>query len=470
MAQTHFTALSLSPLILTLLLQITPSSSHEQRFQSLDVSSSLHQALQVFSATTTNQQLLLTNFNSSSSSPDSLSFSLHPRSFFPHHHNNNYTSLTLSRLSRDQARVNSILSSSVRRPEQLQSPIISGIRQGSGEYFARVGVGRPAKDFFLAIDTGSDVSWLQCNPCSDCYQQTDPIYDPSASSTYNPLSCDSQQCNALQISACRTDTCLYQVSYGDGSYTVGDFATDTISFGSSGSVPGVAFGCGHDNEGLFSGAAGLLGLGGGKLSLPSQIRATSFSYCLVNRDSSSSSTLEFNSARPADSVLAPLLRNSLISTYRYVGLTGIYVGGRPVQIPPSLFDIGADGKGGVIVDSGTAVTRLRTEVYNSVRDAFASMTQNLPSAGGFALFDTCYDLSSMSTVRVPTMSFQFSGGKTLALPPGNYLIPVDGRGKFCFAFAGTSGRLSIIGNVQQQGTRVSYDLANKYVSFSPNKC
>ncbi|KAI3454916.1 hypothetical protein Pfo_011579 [Paulownia fortunei] len=487
MAQIQITAAPVTCLIFSLILITSSSSSHDQHFQVLDVSASLQQTRLVFSpnlaqvSPATIQQLL--HFKNSSA--DSLSLTLHPRSSLPlDYYNDNYTSLTLSRLARDEARVQSLLSrhsralsrhsrsdfKPVRLPEQLQSPVISGIRQGSGEYFARIGVGRPAKEFYMVIDSGSDVSWLQCNPCSDCYQQSDPIYNPSASSTYKPLTCNSQQCTSLEVSACRIDSCLYQVSYGDGSYTVGNFATETISFGSSGSVPNVALGCGHDNEGLFSGAAGLLGLGGGSLSLPSQIKATSFSYCLVNRDSSSSSTLEFNSAQPADSVLAPLLRNSFISTYHFVGFTGISVGGRPVQIPQYLFEIGRDGRGGVIVDSGTAVTRFRTEVYNLVRDAFASMTQNLPSAGGFSLFDTCYDLSSMARVRVPTVSFQFSGGKTLALPPSNYLIPVDNVGKFCLAFAGTSGSLSIIGNVQQQGTRVSYNLANKYIGFSPNKC
>ncbi|GFQ07329.1 protein aspartic protease in guard cell 1 [Phtheirospermum japonicum] len=305
----------------------------------------------------------------------------------------------------------------------------------------------------MVIDSGSDISWLQCNPCSDCYHQSDPVFDPSASSTYKPLLCNSRECKSLQDSACRADACLYQVSYGDGSYTFGNFATETISFGWSGSLPNVALGCGHDNEGFFASAA-----------------ATSFSYCLVNRDSSSSSTLDFNSAQPADSVLAPLLSNPFINTFRYVDLTGISVGGRPVQIPPYLFEIGRDGSGGVIIDSGTAVTRFRTEVYDLFRGAFASMTRNLPLAPGFSLFDTCYDLSTMARVTVPTVSFQFSGGKMLPLPPSNYLIPVDNAGKFCFAFAGVSDAMSIIGNVQQQGIRVTYNLANKYIAFSPNKC
>lgn len=460
------------------------SSKHNGRFQVLDVSASLLRARQVFSS----EKPAADAVNLQSLGNSSFSLTLRSRSSLLrlyHRTLKNYTSLTLSRLARDEARVQSLLSrhslsisgfstsdlEPLFEPDRLESPVTSGISQGSGEYFARVGLGSPAKEIYMVIDTGSDISWLQCQPCTDCYQQTGPIYNPSSSSTYRKLTCDSHQCTSLQVSACRTDTCLYQVSYGDGSYTVGDFVTETMSFG-GGSVSDVALGCGHDNEGLFVAADGLLGLGGGSLSLASQIRATSFSYCLVHRDSSASSTLEFNAAQPSDSVLAPLLKNSLISTYHFVGLTGIIVGGHPVDIPASTFEIGGDGKGGVIVDSGTAVTRLRTEAYNAMRDAFVAMSsQNLPSpTTGFALFDTCYDLSSKTSVSVPTVSLQFAGGRNLRLPPSNYLIPVDDAGKFCFAFAPSSGSLSIIGNVQQQGTRVSYDLANKIVGFSPNKC
>lgn len=403
----------------------------------------------------------------------------------PHHRN--YSVLTLDRLNRDAARVNSINSrlqlalhnfthSDLKpvqtefQPEDLQSPVTSGVSQGSGEYFARFGVGQPAKEYYMVIDTGSDISWLQCQPCTDCYQQTDPIFDPSTSSSYRPLTCGSPQCSALEVKSCGRAGCLYEVSYGDGSYTIGDFATETLSFGNSGAVNSVAIGCGHDNEGLFTGSAGIIGLGGGSLSLPSQVKASSFSYCLVNRDSSSASTLEFNSAPPSDSVVASMVKNPKIDVYFYVELTGISVGGQKLSIPPSLFQVDGNGRGGIIVDSGTAITRLQTQAYNALRDTFAKYTTNLPSAGSFALFDTCYDLSSMSRVSVPTVAFEFSGGKTLQLKPTNYLIPVDSSGKFCLAFAPTSSALSIIGNVQQQGTRVSFDLANRAIGFSPNKC
>lgn len=460
----------------------------------LDVFASLQQAQAVLNFNpqtlqTSDQQQQLEEEVQTLTYPNASYFSvqLHPRGRLYKTPHKDYKTLVLSRLKRDTARVNSLTTKlqlalhgvkksdllpvqTELQPEDLSTPIVSGVSQGSGEYFSRIGVGKPSKPFYMVLDTGSDVNWLQCQPCSDCYQQSDPIFNPSDSASYNPLSCASSQCSSLDVSACRSNKCLYQVSYGDGSFTVGDFVTETLSFGNSGSINTIALGCGHDNEGLFVGAAGLLGLGGGSLSLPSQTKASSFSYCLVDRDSGRSSTLEFNSAPPADSVTTSLLKNSKLDTFYYVGLAGMSVGGQAVSIPSSLFQLDASGNGGIIVDSGTAITRLQTQAYNSLRDAFVKLTQHLPSASGVALFDTCYDLSSLRSVNVPTVSFKFSDGKSLQLPAKNYLIPVDSSGTFCFAFAPTTSSLSIVGNVQQQGTRVSFDLANSKVAFSPNKC
>lgn len=462
-----------------------PPLEEEKNYKTtlLDVSASMRKTLDVFSPESA--QLQQQSFSPSSSS---LSFQLHSRSSIHSAQYSDYKSLTLARLGRDSARVKSIqtkldlaisgIAETDLKPdgdvmleeEALQGPVISGTSQGSGEYFSRVGIGRPPSQVYMVLDTGSDVNWLQCAPCADCYQQTDPIYEPSSSTSFSPLACETKQCKSLDTSMCRNGTCLYEVSYGDGSYTVGDLVTETVTFGDSASVSNIAIGCGHNNEGLFVGAAGLIGLGAGALSFPSQINASSFSYCLVDRDSDSASTLEFNSVTPPNAVTAPLLRNSKLDTFYYADLTGLSVSGESLSFPPSALHLDDNGDGGVIVDSGTAVTRLQTEAYNALRDAFVKGTKNLPSAKGVALFDTCFDLSSMKSVEVPTVSFHFSNGKALALPAKNYLIPVDSAGTFCFAFAPTSSSLSIIGNVQQQETRVSFDLANSLIGFSPSSC
>jgi len=240
-------------------------------------------------------------------------------------------------------------------------------------------------------------------------------------------------------------------------------------------VARVAVGCGHDNEGLFVGAAGLLGLGRGKLSFPSQTGRRfnrKFSYCLVDRSASSrpSSVVFGDSAVSRTARFTSLLVNPKLDTFYYLELLGISVGGLRVPgISASLFKLDPSGNGGVIIDSGTSVTRLTRPAYIALRDAFRAGASNLKRGPEFSLFDTCFDLSGKTEVKVPTVVLHFRGAD-LSLPATNYLIPVDTDGSFCFAFAGTLSGLSILGNIQQQGFRVVYDLAGSRIGFAPRGC
>ncbi|KAA0048886.1 hypothetical protein IC582_012172 [Cucumis melo] len=387
------------------------------------------------------------------------------------------------RLQRDAIRVKKLsslgaTSRNLSRPSGttgFSSSVISGLAQGSGEYFTRIGVGTPPKYVYMVLDTGSDIVWLQCAPCKNCYSQTDPVFNPVKSGSFAKVLCRTPLCRRLESPGCnQRQTCLYQVSYGDGSYTTGEFVTETLTFRRT-KVEQVALGCGHDNEGLFVGAAGLLGLGRGGLSFPSQAGRTfnqKFSYCLVDRSASSkpSSVVFGNSAVSRTARFTPLLTNPRLDTFYYVELLGISVGGTPVSgISSSHFKLDRTGNGGVIIDCGTSVTRLNKPAYIALRDAFRAGASSLKSAPEFSLFDTCYDLSGKTTVKVPTVVLHFRGAD-VSLPASNYLIPVDGSGRFCFAFAGTTSGLSIIGNIQQQGFRVVYDLASSRVGFSPRGC
>ncbi|CAL4909839.1 unnamed protein product [Urochloa decumbens] len=371
------------------------------------------------------------------------------------------------------------------------APVVSGLSQGSGEYFAQVGVGTPPTPALLVLDTGSDVVWLQCAPCRHCYAQSGKVFDPRGSRSYAAVPCAAPLCRRLDSGGCnrRRGSCLYQVAYGDGSVTAGDLATETLSFARGARVPRVAIGCGHDNEGLFVAAAGLLGLGRGRLSLPTQVARRyghSFSYCLIDRTSSlkpsstRSSTLTFGAATATATARAsftPMVRNPRMSTFYYVRVVGFSVGGarvrgvseRDLRLDP------ATGRGGVILDSGTSVTRLARPVYKALREAFRAAAAATggglrPSPGGFSLFDTCYDLGGRRVVKVPTLSVHLAGGAAVALPPENYLIPVDTRGTFCFALAGTDGAVSILGNIQQQGFRVVFDGDAQRVGLVPKSC
>ncbi|CAL2232862.1 unnamed protein product [Prunus armeniaca] len=372
------------------------------------------------------------------------------------------------------------------------SEVVSGMEQGSGEYFVRIGVGSPPRSQYIVIDSGSDIVWVQCQPCSQCYHQSDPIFDPAHSASYMGVSCSSSVCGHLQNPGCHAGRCRYEASYGDGSYTEGTLALETLTLGST-LIQNVAIGCGHMNRGMFVGAAGLLGLGGGPMSFVGQLAGQTggaFTYCLVSRgrrsgtgsdtdDAAAASELggggggsiEFGrEAMPVGAAWVPLIRNPRAPSFYFVGLAGLGVGGMRVPISEDIF---GQSEGGVVMDTGTAVTRFPTVAYEAFRDSFVQQTANLPRlSSGVSIFDTCYDLNGFVSVRVPTVSFYFSGagGPILTLPASNFLIPVDDKGSFCFAFAPSPSGLSIIGNIQQEGIQISFDGANGFVGFGPNVC
>ncbi|CAA7397473.1 unnamed protein product [Spirodela intermedia] len=438
--------------------------------------------------------------------PDSFRLRLHHWDSLLAAANSTPEALFRLRLERDSARV-SALEDLAGRPSRrrdnvtkarsggLSGVVVSGLALGSGEYFTRIGIGTPATSAYMVLDTGSDVVWIQCAPCRRCYSQSDPIFDPARSRSYAAVPCGSPLCRGLDAAGCdtRRSSCLYQVSYGDGSVTAGDFSTETVTFSGGARVAGVPFGCGHDNTGLFVAAAGLLGLGRGRLSFPSQAGrrvGRRFSYCLVDRTSAAaalptrrprSSTVIFGPAAVPSSTgvaFTPMVANPRLDTFYYVELVGISVGGArvPGVLAADLRLDPATGKGGVIVDSGTSVTRLARPAYTALRDAFRAGTAGLKPAASFSLFETCYDLSGMTEVKVPkvVMHFRGAGGRAavadLALPAENYLIPVATNAVFCFAFAGTDSGISIIGNIQQQGFRVVFDGAGSRVGFAPGAC
>lgn len=105
----------------------------------------------------------------------------------------------------DQARVNSIhsklskkLTDRVRQSQSTNLPAKSGSTLGSGNYVVTVGIGTPKHDLSLIFDTGSDLTWTQCEPCvQTCYSQKEPIFNPSSSSSYYNVSCSSAACSSL---------------------------------------------------------------------------------------------------------------------------------------------------------------------------------------------------------------------------------------------------------------------------------
>ncbi|KAJ1405026.1 Xylanase inhibitor, N-terminal [Sesbania bispinosa] len=148
-----------------------------------------------------------------------------------------------------------------------------------GFYNVTLNIGQPPRPYFLDVDTGSDLTWLQCDaPCSHCSETPHPLYRPS--NDFVP--CKDPLCASLQPSdeyTCEDpNQCDYEIEYADHYSTLGVLLNDvyllnfTMEFN-------LKFGWHLD---------GVLGLGRGKASLISQLNSQGLvrnviGHCLSSR-------------------------------------------------------------------------------------------------------------------------------------------------------------------------------------------
>jgi hypothetical protein len=373
-------------------------------------------------------------------------------------------------LSNDQSRVDSIQSRAKNSDPLASSKIIA--RYGGSfdvsNYIVSIGIGTPSKTLTVVFDTGSEVTWIQCEPCQQyCYQQQEPIFDPSQSSTFANVSCTSTPCKDVSYD-CSGSSCLYGVQYGDGSYTLGYYTEDTLTL-TPDVIENFRFGCGQNNQGTFGEVAGLLGLGPAKESLVSQTSYKYhriFAYCLPAL-SSSTGYLKFGS----DSYLPNTKRTPIpgklrSAPYYFLNMTGLSVAGQSLRIQSKVFS-----KAGTIIDSGTVITRLPPDAYKALRSTFRKHMKQYKMAPSISILDTCYDFTGFDSVTIPSVGIQFLNDVSLDLDP-NGILYVISISQVCLAFASNGDRsaLGIFGNVQQRTFNVVYDVPNGEIGFSPEAC
>ncbi|CAL5050555.1 unnamed protein product [Urochloa decumbens] len=382
-------------------------------------------------------------------------------------------------LHRDRLRADTIRkrlngTAGANKPGGVTVPTALGSSLDTLEYVVTVGLGTPAVTQTVQIDTGSDVTWVQCRPCPGkaCHPQKDKLFNPAMSTTYSAVRCGSAACNGLggpdfYGNGCskRRRECQYIVKYGDGSNTTGTYSSDKLSLTPKFAVDHFQFGCSHAEQLLTDKADGLMGLGGGAQSLVSQTETKAFSYCLPPAESYSG-FLRLGVPRAAASRFAvtPMYRSKNVDTYYLVVLQGIAVAGRRLRVPPSAFAAGA------AMDSGTVITQLPPTAYRALRAAFIKEMRMYPRVAppSGSILDTCFNLTDVDDVKVPSVSLVFERGATVELDRSSGIM-LDG----CLAFAAAGNDdsvLGIIGNVQQRTLEVFYDIAGGGVGFRAGAC
>ncbi|XP_065857114.1 aspartyl protease family protein At5g10770-like [Euphorbia lathyris] len=360
-------------------------------------------------------------------------------------------------------------------PHLAGVPLNSGLSIGSGNYYVKLGLGSPPKYYAMILDTGSSLSWLQCNPCVIyCHNQVGPLFEPSASSSYRSLSCGTPECSSLKSAtlndpACTASgRCVYTASYGDSSYSMGYLSQDLLTLAPSQTLPRFTYGCGQDNEGLFGRAAGIVGLARDKLSMLAQLSTRygyAFSYCLPTATSSSSAGgfLSIGKISPSAYKFTPMRTDSQNPSLYFLRFSAITVAGRPLRLSAAGYQVPT------IIDSGTVITRLPSAMYTALRQAFVEiMSKKYAQAPAYSILDTCFKGSPKSMSTAPVIQLVFEGGASLSVGAANSLIEAD-KGVTCLAFA-SSNQIAIIGNHQQQTYNIAYDVSASRIGFAPGGC
>ncbi|XP_055819385.1 aspartic proteinase CDR1-like [Solanum dulcamara] len=362
------------------------------------------------------------------------------------------------------------------------------------EYLMKIAIGTPPRETFAIADTGSDLTWIQCKPCTHCFEQILPLFDPRKSSTYKIIGCHSNKCEAVGGTYCvRKNVCEYQMRYGDNSYSIGDVASETFTFASTTSktkkihnnisIPHVVFGCGHDNGGTFNNfTAGIVGLGGSKISfikqLDKQIKGK-FSYCLIPIDLSApfsfppNATGKINFGPKAvvsgpNVVTTPIIRK-YPDTFYYLNLESVSVGEKKLKFKSSQFmspSAADEDLGNIIIDSGTTLTFLPEEFYNKLESTLVEKIKGKRKKDPLDYFPLCYETKSV--VDFPKIVFHFTDADVELVPMSTF-AEVD-KDLTCLTIVNGGDDGAVYGNLAQMNFLIGYDVVNHKLSFLPTDC
>ncbi|KAG9149169.1 hypothetical protein Leryth_003164 [Lithospermum erythrorhizon] len=356
-----------------------------------------------------------------------------------------------------------------------------------GYYHVSLFIGHPPKLYFLDIDTGSDLTWLQCDaPCVKCTPAPHSLYKPNK----NLISCQNPLCASVNGPGnhhCEDqDQCDYEIVYADQGSSIGVLVEDTFPLKfTNGTVvsPRLAFGCGYNQEIPDPNNApytdGVLGLSGDKSSIPRQLRNIGLSRNVVGHCLSAQGggfLFVGDDLLPSTGVSwAPLLRKPTDDFREHLSLG-------PADILFGELKTGVNGVP-VIFDSGSTYSYFSIQAYDVLLDLIKEdlKEKQLKEAKGDGSLPVCWKgpkpyksaVEAKSYFKPITMSFRKANNVQLHIYPEAYLIATK-HGNICLGILNGSEvgleHVNVIGDISMQDKMVIYDYENQRIGWFEANC
>ncbi|CAJ1838641.1 unnamed protein product [Sphenostylis stenocarpa] len=368
----------------------------------------------------------------------------------------------------------------------------SGRPDAVGLYYAKIGIGTPPKNYYLQVDTGSDIMWVNCIQCKECPTRSNlgmdlTLYDIKESSSGKFVPCDQEFCKEVNgglLSGCTANiTCPYLEIYGDGSSTAGNFVKDIVLYDQvSGDLKtnsangSIIFGCGARQSGDLSSANeealdGILGFGKANSSIISQLASSGkvkkmFAHCLNGVNGGGIFAIG-HVVQPKVN-MTPLLSDQ---PHYSVNMTAVQVGHTFLSLST---DASAQGdRKGTIIDSGTTLAYLPEGIYEPLVYKIISQQTDLKVQ---TLHDeyTCFQYSESVDDGFPAVIFYFENGLSLKVYPHDYLFPSGDFWCIGWQNSGTQSRdnknMTLLGDLVLSNKLVFYDLENQAIGWTEYNC
>ncbi|GFP94643.1 aspartic proteinase asp1 [Phtheirospermum japonicum] len=319
-----------------------------------------------------------------------------------------------------------------------------------GLYYTFMNFGNPPRPYFLDVDTGSDLTWIQCDaPCTSCAKGAHPFYKPVKANVLLPKDsyCVEMQRNQKNKPCDSCHQCDYEIEYADHSSSMGVLARDELYLNiANGSLAKskVVFGCAYDQQGLLLNTLGktdgILGLNRGKISFPSQLAKQGIinnvvGHCLsIDTSGGGYLFLGDDFVPHSQMVWVPMLQSHDSNSYQ-TEMVKMNYGRRQIGL-------GNAGSGRLVFDSGSSYSYFTEQAYNNL----VSMLNDISSESLIRdMSDTslpiCWQIKSPSRslkdVRhlFKSLNLQFGSkwwimSKKLQIPPEGYLV-TNSKGNVC---------------------------------------